>query len=69
LKFLRDDYLSCGGGYVDVLKQEDAYSTEKKIASRPRARTALFIPELTELIIASPSRANVEAALLIYAIE
>lgn len=67
----RQIYLSCGGGYIDVIKQKtsNTYIAEAKIASRAGARTSLFVPELNQLIVASPSRGNTEAALLVYELQ
>jgi len=64
-------YLSCGEGYVDVLKEENenTYVSLEKIVSRPGARTSLFIPELNQLIIAAPSRDDKVAALLVYKLD
>ena len=67
----KEIYLSCGGGYIDVFKQADAhtYKKKKKIATHSGARTSLFIPELNQLIVASPSGFNNNASLLIYDIK
>jgi len=64
-------YLSCGGGYVDIIKQlnADTYQLTEKIASRSGARTSLLIPQLNRLIVASPKSFSTGAALLVYAIK
>jgi hypothetical protein len=64
----KEIYLSCGGGYIDVFKQADAniYTASGKISTHSGARTSLFIPELNQLIIASPSGTNRDAMLLVY---
>ena len=61
-------YLSCGSGSIDVFIRKDANKFEKngKIISRSGARTSLFIPELDQLIVASPSGFGRDAKLLIY---
>jgi DNA-binding beta-propeller fold protein YncE len=61
-------YLSCGDGKIDIFKQDNpnTYVLEEKIVSRPGARTCLFILELSQLIIASPSMDNNNAALLVF---
>jgi DNA-binding beta-propeller fold protein YncE len=61
-------YLSCGDGKIDVFKQENpnTYVTVEKVLSRPGARTCLFVPELSQIIVASPLRCNNIAALLVY---
>lgn len=60
-------YLSCGGGYIDVIQQmgENTYATNGKISTHSGARTSLFVPELNLLVVASPSGFNSNAALLI----
>jgi YVTN family beta-propeller protein len=61
-------YLSCGGGYVDVFTQKDpnTYISADRISSCSGARTSLFVPELNQLIVASPSGINADAALFVY---
>ena len=61
-------YLSCGGGYIDIFRQDDAnnYKTNGKVETKSGARTSLFIPELNQLIVASPSTLTRNAELLIY---
>lgn len=63
-------YLSSGAGYIDVFNQIDAdtYTTEGKISTGSGARTSLFIPELNQLVVASPSDLNSEASILIYTV-
>jgi hypothetical protein len=67
----KEIYLSCGSGYIDVFKQKDAniYTPNGKIYTHSGARTSLFIPELNQLIIASPSGFNSNTSLLIYDIK
>ncbi|HVA98875.1 MAG TPA: YncE family protein [Bacteroidia bacterium] len=64
----KEIYLSCGGGYIDVFKQTDAntYTANGKIETHSGARTSLFIPELNQLIVASPSGFSSSALLFIY---
>ncbi|MFD2827135.1 MULTISPECIES: YncE family protein [Flavobacteriaceae] len=64
-------YLSCGAGYIDVFNQinADTYTTEGKISTGSGARTSLFIPELNQLMVASPSDFNSEASILIYMVK
>jgi YVTN family beta-propeller protein len=61
-------HLSCGGGYVDVIKQNgpDKYDITLRIESRSGARTSLFVPELNQLLVAAPARSGSEAQLMIY---
>ena len=65
----RSIYLSCGGGYVDIFKQEtpNTYTLVEKVPSRSGARTSLFIPQSNQLIVASPKSFSNDAALLVYA--
>lgn len=64
-------YLSCGEGYIDVFKQKEAdtYIPNGKTTTHSGARTSMFIPELNQLIIASPYRFGNNAELLIYDIK
>ncbi|HET6608470.1 MAG TPA: hypothetical protein VFG62_17475 [Rhodopila sp.] len=61
-------YISCGSGSVDVFQAEGgAYRRVKQIATRPGARTSLYVPELDRLFVAE--RAGVfgsAAALLVF---
>jgi len=61
-------YVSCGGGYIDVLKQigSDKYELITRVESRSGARTSLFVPELDQLIVAAPARSGSDAQLMIY---
>jgi len=64
-------FVSCGGGYINVFKRTgiNAYTSCGKLASHSGARTSLFIPELNQLIVASPSGLNGDAALLVYSVK
>ena len=61
-------YVSCGGGFIDVLRQidPDNYKSISRVETRSGARTSLFIPELNQLIVASPARSGRVAQLMIY---
>jgi YVTN family beta-propeller protein len=61
-------FVSCGGGYIDVVSQidKDNYKTISRVESRSGARTSLFVPELNQLIVAAPARSGNEAQLMIY---
>lgn len=67
----KEIYVSCGEGFVDVFKQSGAnsYTSKGKIATHPGARTSLFVPGLNQLIVASPSRFDRDASLLIYTLK
>jgi DNA-binding beta-propeller fold protein YncE len=64
----RQIYISCGGGYIDVVSQidKDNYETISRVESRSGARTSLFVPELNQLIVAAPAREGSDAQLMIY---
>ena len=61
-------YVSCGGGYIDIIRQIDSdnYKILSKIKTRSGARTALFVPDLNELFLAAPARTGNEAQIMIY---
>lgn len=61
-------FVSCGAGYVDIIKQSgpDKYEVTTRIESRAGARTSLLVPELNQLLVAAPSRSGSEAQLMIY---
>lgn len=63
-------YVSCGGGYLDIIKQQggNQYTQTEKLTSRSGARTSLFIPQITMLVIASPKDFSNVATLLVYKI-
>lgn len=67
----KEIYLSCGSGYIDVFKQEDAntYKAIGKISTHSGARTSLFIEEQNQLIVASPGNFYDNASLLIYTLK
>ncbi|NEW83592.1 MAG: YncE family protein [Mariniphaga sp.] len=60
--------MSCGDGTVDVFTQisPDKYEAVSKIETRSGARTALFVPELNQIIVAAPARSGKEAQLMVY---
>jgi len=70
-KATKEIYVSCGDGFVDVFKQSNAnsYTSNGKITTHPGARTSLFVGDLNELIVASPSRLNRHASLLVYTLK
>lgn len=61
-------FVSCGGGYVDIIKQSgpDKYEVTTRIESRSGARTSLFVPERNQLLVAAPARSGSEVQLMIY---
>lgn len=64
-------YISCGGGYLNIIKQQSAnqYTQTEKISTRSGARTSLFIPEINRLVIASPKAFGRSAELLEHAVK
>lgn len=63
-------YVSCGSGFVDVIKQLDAdrYEPARRVPTAPGAGTSLFVPALHRLFVAVPQRVKQEAALWEYAV-
>ncbi len=53
-------YLSCGAGFVDVVKRVDAdrYERTARLDTAAGARTSLFVPSTGRLYVAVPKRAN-----------
>ncbi|HEY3388946.1 MAG TPA: hypothetical protein VGK38_05200 [Prolixibacteraceae bacterium] len=69
--FNKQIYASCGGGYVDVIKQVEPnkYENRLKLETSSGARTSILIPELNQFIVAAPSRSGRKAQLMIYRIK
>ncbi|MBN8838455.1 MAG: YncE family protein [Sphingobacteriia bacterium] len=61
-------YISCGEGSVNIIEQKNIneYSLLEKMITHSGSRTSLFIPEFNYFIVASPSKINRDAQLLIY---
>jgi len=61
-------YVSCGEGYLEVVKQTDPnhYNLVQTIATGPGARTSLFVPELGSIYVAVPESLGQQAELLVY---
>lgn len=66
--FLKQIYVSCGGGFIDIIKQinPDKYEILSSVETHAGARTSLFIPELNQFIVAAPARSGNGAQLMIY---
>ncbi len=60
-------YLSCGAGFVDVVRQlnADHYERIDRIPTAKGAATSLFVPELDRLYLAVPAQNNQPAELRI----
>jgi YVTN family beta-propeller protein len=63
-------YMSCGGGYIDIIKQQssESYQLSGKVSTKSGARTSLMIPQLRNLLVVSPKSISDPASLLIYRI-
>ena len=61
-------YVSCGGGSIEVIKQNDAdnYQNVKSIPTVSGARTSLFVPELKLLCLAAPHRGSQAAEIRVF---
>ena len=61
-------YISCGAGFIDVIRQLDAdhYEVASKIPTAPGAATALFIPGLNRYCVAVPQTDKQTAELRLY---
>ncbi len=61
-------YVSCGEGFVDVIKQitPDSYRPVSKIQTVAGAGTSLFIPELDFFILAVPQNDKNKAEIRVY---
>lgn len=61
-------YVVCGEGQIDVFRQEsaDRYAHEAAVKTAPRARTGLFVPEMSKLFVAAPTAGSSPARVLVY---
>jgi DNA-binding beta-propeller fold protein YncE len=61
-------YVVCGEGVIDVIQQQDAdhYAPLGRLRTAPRARTGLWVPELSTLYVAVPATVGSSARLLSY---
>lgn len=64
-------YVVCGDGQVDVFRQEtpDQYALETSMKTAPRARTGLFVPEMSKLFVAAPTAGTSAARVLVYQVK
>jgi hypothetical protein len=59
-------YVVCGGGAVDVFERgAQGYGRVARLATRPGARTGLFVPALDRLYVAARAEGGEGAALLV----
>lgn len=64
-------YAVCGEGQIQVIRQRDAdhYEVSERVATAPGARTGLFVPSLSTLYVAVPSRGGSSAELRVFHIQ
>ncbi len=67
----KEIYLSCGAGFIDVVKQSSSgvCSIGGKVITHSGARTSFFLPGDNRLLVAAPASIGKEAQLLIYSIK
>lgn len=67
----RQLYAVCGEGKVDVIRQRDAdhYEMGERVATAPGARTGLFVPGRSALLVAAPARPGVAAEIRVYRVQ
>jgi DNA-binding beta-propeller fold protein YncE len=65
----RSLYVSCGGGFVDVVEQADPdhYRVAARVPTADGARTSLWVPEMDRLFVAVPRHGDSEAEILVLA--
>lgn len=63
-------YVSCGEGWIDVIRQLDAdhYSSAGRIPTAEGAGTSLFVPALDQFFLAVPQRGDRPAEIKIYTV-
>jgi len=61
-------YISCGSGFIDVVRQRDAdhYERVDRVQTAKGAATSLLVPELDRLFLAVPAHDTTAAELRIY---
>jgi len=61
-------YVSCGAGFIDIIKQMDAdhYTKIQTLPTASGARTSYFVPELKMLFLAVPHRGNQTTEIRVY---
>jgi DNA-binding beta-propeller fold protein YncE len=64
-------YAVCGEGVVDTVRQRDAdhYELARRMQTSSGARTGLFVPRLSTLFVAVPSRSGSSAEIRAYKVE
>jgi len=61
-------YISCGGGYLEVIRQEtpDTYKLRDRIKTAEGARTSLYVPQQKYFYLAVPKSEHNSAEIRIY---
>ena len=60
-------YISCGAGFIDVLNADDPkYLRLARVPTVSGARTALFVPQMDQFLLAVRARAAEPAAIWVY---
>jgi len=61
-------YISCGGGYLEVIRQEtpDTYKLQDRIKTAEGARTSLYVPQQKYFYLAVPESEQNSAQIRIY---
>ncbi len=61
-------YISCGGGYLEVIRQEtpDTYKLQDRIKTAEGARTSLYVPQQKYFYLAVPKSEHNSAEIRIY---
>lgn len=61
-------YISCGGGYLEVIRQEnpDTYKLQDRIKTAEGARTSLYVPQQKYFYLAVPKSGHNSAQIRIY---
>ncbi|PYJ85590.1 MAG: hypothetical protein DME22_08575 [Verrucomicrobia bacterium] len=64
-------YLSCGEGFIDVIRQHspDKYELRERIPTRPGARTGFFSADPNQFCLAVPQRGDQSAELWIFKVQ
>jgi DNA-binding beta-propeller fold protein YncE len=63
-------YIAGGQEFIDVFQQKDAdtYTEVQKIPTRFRAKTAIYVPELSRYYLAVPGHAGKDAEVRVYSV-
>jgi DNA-binding beta-propeller fold protein YncE len=64
-------YVVCGEGRIDIFRQDsaDKYVLAESIKTGARARTGLYVPELSRLFVAAPAAGATPARVLVYKVD